>query len=528
MRRFAALALALVGGCSTCHERRHHQPASSSPIVDPPGASVLEFHKSPTREGVFEDRAMTLAAARAVHRDASFSPQLEGQIYAQPLWVEDGPDGHEAFVVATEKNHVTAIDAKGAIVWDHAYGAPASAGLPCGNIAVRGATLGITGTPVVDPASRTVYFDAMTDVGGQTNRHRIHAVSLDDGSERAGWPVDVSSAVPGFDSPHQNQRGALLLVSGVLYVPYGGHFGDCLPYYGWVVGVNAKNPRDVRAWRAAGPPTWSTKPPVGAAGIWASGGLSSDGRFLYATTGNSMNGGFRAPRSWVGGNAVLKLGLGPVFSNRESDEFHPSNWEAMDDHDTDLGGSNAVLFDMPGARFPHLAAALGKDGKLYLLDRGDLGGRGGALSATRVAKGAITGGAAVYTTPRGTYLAFRTTGTPVDCDKGGNLGVAKIAPGDPPTAHVVWCSKASDLGSPIATTTDGKSSFVVWDAGKCLYGFDGDTGAVVYDGCAAPADALPDAMHYFNAPIVAKGRVVVATCGHCPGGNGSGSLVVYR
>lgn len=482
---------------------------------------MLEFHRDSARDGVYVDRALTLAAARGVHREPGFSPTLTGRIYAQPLWVERGPRGHEAFVVATERNHVTAIDAKGGVVWDRAYGAPVGAGvLPCGNIAVGGATLGITGTPVVDLASRTVYFDAMTDVGARRARHLVHAVSLDDGAERAGWPVDVSHAVPGFDSAHQNQRGALLLVAGVLYVPFGGHYGDCLPYNGWIVGVNARDPRDVRSFRAAGPPTWSVTPPVGAAGIWASGGLASDGASLYATTGNSMDGGFRAPRAWVGGNAVLKLGLGPVFTNRDEDEFHAADWAALDDRDADLGGANAVLFDMPGAPFPHLVAALGKDGKLYLLDRGNLGGLGGELSATRVARGAITGGAAVFTTPRGTYLAFRTTGAPVGCKAGGNLGVAKITPGSPPTASVVWCSKATGLGSPIATTTDGKSDFVVWDAGACLYGFDAETGAVLYDGCAAPGDALPDAMHYFNAPIATGGRVVVATTG--------GHLVVYR
>jgi len=527
MRGLAVLTLLLVGGCSTCSHRHHPHPAIG-PSVDPPsGASVLAFHKSGTRDGVYVDGAMTLAHARALHRDASFAPALTGQIYAQPLYVENGPNGHEAFVVATEKNHVTAIDAAGAILWDRAYGAPASGGLPCGNIAVRGATLGITGTPVVDDASRTIYFDAMTDDGGE-NRHRVHAVSLDDGSERAGWPVDVSSAVPGFDSNHQNQRGALLLVSNVLYVPYGGHFGDCLPYYGWIVGVDVAHPSTVRTWRAAGPPTWSTKPPVAGGGIWGSGGLATDGAYLYATTGNSLDGGFRAPPDWVGGNAVIKLGLGPVFSNRARDEFHPSNWGALDDDDLDLGGSSAVLFDMPGAPFPHLVAALGKDGKLYLLDRDDLGGRGGALSVTHVGNGAITGGPAAYTTPRGAYVAFRMVGAPVYCANGGNLGVAKIAPADPPTASVAWCSKETDLGSPIATSPDGKSSFVVWDAGKCLRGFDGDSGELVYDGCAAPNDALPDAMHYFNAPIDAKGRIVVATCGHCPGGTGSGSLVVYR
>ncbi|HSQ68046.1 MAG TPA: hypothetical protein VLM85_32775, partial [Polyangiaceae bacterium] len=468
-------------------------------------------------------------AAAAVHRDAAFAVTLPGQVYAQPLWVADGPGHHEAFLVATESNHVTAIGANGSVVWDRAYGDAARAGLPCGNIAVGGATLGVTGVPVIDAASRTIYFDAMTRADSSSPRHLIHAVSIDDGVERpGGWPIDVSSAVPGFDSPHQNQRGALLLLDGILYVPYGGHFGDCLPYYGWVGGVNVARPSSVQAWRAAGPPTWNTRPPVGAAGIWATGGLASDGSYVYAATGNSMNGGFAATPSWVGGDGVFKLAAGPKFSNRTTDYYYPSNWRTLDERDTDLGGANPVLVDMPRAPYPHLVVVLGKDGKIYLLNRDDLGGQDGALFVGTVADGAVNSSAAAYTTPRGTYVAFRTSGRAHGCANGGNLGVAKISPDKPPTASVVWCSKSSSLGSPIVTTPDGKTSFVVWDASTRLYGYDGDTGTLVFDGDKDPGDAMPDGLHYFNAPIDASGRIVVATCGACKGGPGNGRLLVFR
>jgi hypothetical protein len=494
------------------------------------GASVLQFHKNGSRDGVYVDGAMTKTAAGAIHRDATFAVTLTGQVYAQPLYVEQGPGGQEAFIVATESNHVTAIDATGAVIWDKTFGTAASGGLPCGNIAGGGATLGITGTPIIDAASRTIYFDAMTNTGGNTDRHLIHAISLDDGSEKSGgWPIDVTSAVPGFDSPHQNQRGGLQLVGGVLYVPYGGHYGDCLPYYGWVVGVNASNPSTVQAWRAAGSPTWNTSPPIGAAGIWATGGLATDGTNVYAATGNSMNGGFSSPPSWVGGNAVFKIGPGPSFTLQPSDYYYPSNWVAMDNGDVDLGGANPVVFDMPGAPVPHLVAALGKDGNLYLLNRDDLGGMGGELSVTQVADNELNSGAAVYTTSQGTYVAFRSFGATHGCANGGNLGVAKVQPGNPPTASVVWCSKSTtNLGSPIVTTTDGQSSFIVWDANNRLYGYDGDTGALVFDGAATSSDTMPDKLHYFNAPIDAKGRIAVATCGNCGNGAGNGRLVVFK
>jgi len=543
MRALLRLGLALTLPCA-CHTRSSARPdasihsdrggASVARSTDRAGsaassAPVLQFHGSATRDGVYVDPAMTIRAAAAMHRDMAFSAALPGQVYAQPLWVKDGPGHQEAFIVATESNHVIAIGASGAVLWDRAYGEAARSGLPCGNIAVGGATLGITGTPVIEAASRTIYFDAMTSARGAAPRHLIHAVSLDDGAERpGGWPIDVSSAVPGFDSPHQNQRGALLLVSGVLYVPYGGHFGDCLPYYGWVIGLRLAKPSSVQAWRAAGPPTWNTRPPVGAAGIWATGGLASDGTYVYAATGNSMNGGFAATPSWVGGDAVFKLEAGPKFSSNTADYFYPSNWATLDEGDTDLGGANPVLVDMPGAAYPHLVVALGKDGKMYLLNRDNLGGEDGALLVGRVANGDINSSAAAYTTPLGTYVAFRGFGSAYGCANGGNLGVAKILPDNPPTARVVWCSKASGLGSPIVTTPDGKSSFVVWDASTRLYGYDGDTGALVFDGDKDPGDAMPDGLHYFNAPIDAGGRIVVATCGACKGGPGNGRLLVFR
>lgn len=493
------------------------------------GASVLQFHKNPTRDGVYTDGILTTAAAGAIHRDATFAVTLTGQAYAQPLYVEQGPGNQEAFIVATESNHVTAIGATGTTLWDKSFGTASSGGLPCGNIAGGGATLGITGTPIIDLGSRTIYFDAMTNTGNNVNRHLVHAISLDDGSERTGgWPIDVTSAVPGFDSPHENQRGGLQLVSGVLYIPYGGHYGDCLQYYGWVVGIDTTTPSSVKSWRSAGSPTWSTSPPIGAAGMWATGGIATDGTSLYVTTGNSMNGGFTSPPSWVGGNAVFKIGLGPTFTLQSGNFYYPSNWATMDDGDVDLGGANAVLLDMSGAPFPHLVVALGKDGNLYLLNRDNLGGMGGQLSITKVADDEINSGAAAYTTPQGTYVAFRSFGATHGCANGGNLGVAKITPGNPPTAAVAWCSKVQGMGSPIVTTTDGKSNFIVWDATNHLYGYDGDTGALVYDGTKVAGDAMTDKLHYFNTPIDAKGRIVVATCGNCGGGAGNAKLVVFK
>src|SRR5262249_44392654 len=111
--------------------------------------------------------------------------------------------------------------------------------------------------------------------------HQVHALSVDDGSERTGgWPVDVSTVRSGsvaFTPTPQNQRSALSLVNGILYVAYGGHNGDCGTYPGWMVAINTASPSMVAGWATSG---------EGDA-IWAAGGMASDGNGVFATTGDN-------------------------------------------------------------------------------------------------------------------------------------------------------------------------------------------------------------------------------------------------
>src|SRR5207248_6749738 len=126
-------------------------------------------------------------------------------------------------VVGSKSNVVTAIYPSSANnICTHSLGSPAPLSMfACGNID----PLGITGTPVIDEVSGTFYVDTMiTDVARP--RHRIFALSVKEGSPLPGWPIDVADALRGrsesFDSKVQNQRGALALLNGTLYVPYGG------------------------------------------------------------------------------------------------------------------------------------------------------------------------------------------------------------------------------------------------------------------------------------------------------------------
>ena len=464
------------------------------------GDSVLQHHKNPSRDGVYIQPSITPASAPAMHLDPTFKAVTQGATYAQPLFLDGGASGKDLVFAATEENRVYALDAAtGATVWSKKLGEPVKlSDLPCGNID----PLGITGTPVIDEASRTLFVNAMTSPdGGFTKKHLIFGLSVDTGEVRVGFPVDVSAAAKtpnlAFDSAIQNQRGALVISGGILYVPYGGHFGDCGDFHGWVVGVPLSNPVAVQAWATLGK----------GGGTWAPGGLSSDGNGVYLATGNT----FGAP-TWLGGEAIIRLGAGPAFSYTPTDYFAPTDWMALDAGDVDIGGSGPVLFDLPGAVPSKLTIALGKNSKAYLLDRTNLGGISEGIASAVVATNEIINAAAAVTTGKGTYVIFNGTGKSCPAGMSGNLVALKIGVGSPPTISTAWCADEHGTGSPMVTTTDGHAGAVVWTMGVQgdgkLHGFDGDSGVEIFTG-GGVGDTM-SGLKRFSTPIAAKGRIFAA------------------
>src|SRR5437763_10615418 len=207
--------------------------------------NVTQEHNNPSRDGVYIDAGFTPSAAAGLTRDLNFDGTISGNVYAQPLYIEGGPNG-PMIIAVTESNHIYALDAvTGTVIWQRNVGPPITSGLPCGNIS----PLGITGTPVVDLASRSLFFDAMID--GATKKHFIYSLNVDTGATNAGWPVDVNATATyngiTFTSRVQEERGGLALVDGIVYVPYSGYSGDCDDYHGWVVGVDTSS-TPVDAW----------------------------------------------------------------------------------------------------------------------------------------------------------------------------------------------------------------------------------------------------------------------------------------
>ncbi len=474
------------------------------------GQDVVQHHVDAARDGLFIDPLITLASAGAASLDPAFVATWSGSVYAQPLFVTNGPAGAAAFIVATEQNDVMAFAATdGSLLWLTHLGTPVPGpNLPCGDID----PLGVTGTPVVDVAARALYVAAMTTPDdGTTMRHLVMALSLDDGSILPGWPVSVDGMISGtatFDSTVQNQRGALLLASGTLYVPYGGHFGDCGAYHGWVVAVPVTNPANATAWATG----------AQGGGIWAIGGPSSDGQSIFAVTGNTFN-----TSEWQGGEAVIRLGPGATFSGQPADYFAPSNWLQLDAADLDLGGSGAVLVNVPAATPSQVVVALGKNGVAYLNDPSNLGGigtgdgyNGEGLQSQLVSSGVIRNAAAAYTAPSGTYVVFNTSGAGVGCPgTAGNLVALRIGASAPPTIDVAWCASVDGRGSPIVTTVDGTAQPVVWIVGSegsnRLFAFNGETGDTLFAG-GGPDDQMSLVRRY-QTPIAVNGRIYVAADG---------------
>ena len=478
MKILGAVACAVIA-CS-----RNAQPPPQTNDQFPSGAraSVLQHHNDAARSGVYVDASLTRAAAIQLRQDAAFNATVAGIIYAQPLYWDGGEGGQDLLLVATQNNEVIALDPlTGSRIWSRTLATPAvRAELPCGIIS----TLGIIGTPVIDASRRLLFADAM--VSGA--RHVIYVLSLADGTV-SGAPIDVQSKVSGFNARIQNQRGALALVNGILYVPYGGHTGDCEDYAGWVIGFDTVGSRQPAAYHTG----------IGG-GIWAMSGVAAMGGSLFVATGNT-----KGLSVWDGGEAILKLAPGPSFSGNTADYYAPSDWQDLDNADADVGGGGPIPFDVGSA---HYVAAVGKDGRLHLANRDRLGGIGSG-QAVQVAAGPVITAPAVIATPSGTLIAFPATGS--SCSGANGLVALRITAGSPPGVATAWCASVSGRGSPIATTTGGGLESMIWIAGaegdNRLHAVNAETGESIF------TSSRLGTLTRFNAPIVAKGRVYVAGFG---------------
>lgn len=398
------------------------------------------------------DAARTGAARRTApftNVDVAWQAAVDGDVYAEPLVV-----GTSA-IVATERNIVYAFDVRtGAQRWRTTLGAPVAADtLICGNIRPWS---GITGTPVADARAGLVYVVAFET----PFRHVLYALELATGGVRFQRPVDA----PGADPSVHQQRAALALANGYVYVAYGGLIGDCGQYRGTVVAAPASSASgDLLVYRV----------PAGReAGIWAPSGMAvdADGR-VYAATGNSDTSG-----AFDYNDSVLRLSPTLVLE----DYWAPRDWLALSRGDVDLGSVGPTL--LPNG----LLLQGGKNGVVYLLRAADLGKIGGELARLQVCSGVYGG------------FAFAAGVAYVPCDD----GVAAVAVSDT-ALRVLWRGPRGATGPPIVA---GGAVWVPDPAAGAIYALDLADGRV-------RAQRSIGAMPRFTTPTAFDDLILVAAGG---------------
>ncbi len=489
-----------------------------------PAVDILTFHGDVGRTGWNPaEHTLTLPAVRSGALKKLWTAPVNGDIYAQPLVVSGiGVDGTPRTVlyVVTEGDLVYAFDgANGARIWGPvSVGTPVPrASLACGNID----PVGITGTPVIDRSSATIYVAALTTPdSGRSKIYTMAALDLATGAMRPGWPIEIAPPVSAglqFNPAVQQERGALTLLHGIIYVPFGGYFGDCGDYHGWVVGIPVEAPGRQQAF---------VTPTRREGGIWATGGVAADSAgSIYAATGNSDSTG-----ALDFGNSVVRLQTLPQlrFSGEAADFFTPSNIVGLNETDTDLGSATPLILPrQSGSLTPELLFTAGKQGVGYLLNRANMGGtshgngvtgegaysqclfgdcRGGGpktFSAFAYFDGGIAG-RLILVPGRGNQ--------PAPCRGTGGVTALRlgVSAQGAPIFHVVWCGPSMrDPGAP-AVSSAGSEDGIVWaidTAVGILYALDARTGAEVY---RSRNEDAPGDTHRFITPSISGGRLYVS------------------
>jgi hypothetical protein len=373
------------GGANHPAPTQRHTADSVTPPAGTTFANWPTYHGDVQRTGY----ARTMPTARGIpHVIQTY--HLDGAVYASPLVING------RIVAATENDTVYAMQA-GHVVWKRHLGTPVpQRQLPCGNIF----PLGITGTPVY--AKGIVY--VVAEFASQP-RHVLFAIRLSSGT--VAWRKNID--LPGVETGAMQERGALLVAGGRVWVPFGGLLGDCGGYKGRVVGMRLDG---------TGNPIAYTVPTTREAGIWTPPGPVFGGTYLFVAVGNGAS-GTGAP--YDHSDSILKIST----SAHLVQSFSPSSWPADNDSDLDLGSQGPALVGK-------WVFSAGKRGTAYVLDRGHLGGIGGQVSTMDLCRS--FGGTAVVGSR--VYVPCTDGVRAVSIDASGHM-------------HVLWHASMAITGTPI-------------------------------------------------------------------------------
>lgn len=422
--------------------------ATTKPQTATPGTVVAQgedwptYHHDATRTGYLPGERDPGQLVK------SWSGQLDGAVYAEPLVVNG------MVIVATEGDSLYALDAKtGQIKWQTHVGMPQpQSALPCGDID----PLGITGTPVYDPATKLIF--AIAEIQGP--QHVIVGLDAMTGQVKIRRSADVEGRDP---TPYQ-QRAALLVSQSMVYWTYGGLAGDCGQYIGTVMAMATNGQGSLLTYQVPTPRE---------GGIWAPAGPAADDKGnIYVAVGN----GETTQGDWDHSDSVLRLS--PTL--KLEDGFAPQQWQQENSQDTDLGSMGPTL--LPNG----IVFIAGKSSQGYTLHANALGGVGGQIQVAQVCDGLAMGGTASV----GMTVIVPCTG-----------GLQQVLVGADGKMTMGW-----HVGKPISMppVVGGRTVYSL-DSNGTLYALNANTGTV------RAQVALGQAPARFATPTISGGRIFVGT-----------------
>jgi len=499
-----------------------------SVLVSHAQVNVTTYRNNPARSGEnLQETVLAPSNVTPAQFGKLFSHSVDGQVYAQPLYLASlsipGKGIHNVVFIATAHDTVYAFDAdsidgpNASPLWQVSLADVDAGDRPATVSDVLGCSsmvpeIGITGTPVIDTATRTLYVVALT-IRQDSFVHQLHALDAATGAERPGSPVVIDAMVTGtgdsfsssgfvpFHSYLQKNRAGLLLLNNVVYTAWTSYC-DTGPYHGWLIAHDATTLRQLSVFNSS-PNSW-------AASFWMGGAApaADDGGNIYVISGNGPFDGDKNGTDF--GDSVLKLS--PTSGLALADYFTPHNQSDLNRADLDLGSSGAVLLpDAAGSgAHPRLLISAGKEGRIFVLDRDQMGhfnpnGDSQIVQSVEGAIGPLYGAPAYFN--QTVYFSAAN-----DVLKAFSISAGRLAATPSARASQVF-------GYPGAVPTisaNGTSNGIVWllegGTGGTLHAYDAANVAIeLYNSQTnASRDSLGSFVR-FTIPTVANAKVYVGT-----------------
>jgi Legume lectin domain/Chitobiase/beta-hexosaminidase C-terminal domain/PQQ-like domain len=509
--------------------------------------NVTTQHYDNVRSGSYTtETQLTPSTVTPSNFSRLFGQTVDGQIYAQPLYMQNVAIGgvtHNVVFVATENDTVYAFDAdtnggtNASPLWQasmltsaHGAGSGATA-IPQSDLSTTDITpiVGITGTPVIDSSTNTIYLVSASKEGGSYFQ-RLHALDITSGAEKFGGPVQLSATISGngngstggtltFDQKWENNRAGLLLLNGIVYIAFAAH-GDNGPWHGWILAYNAATLKQTSVW-------CTSENGIGA-GIWMSGsGIAADtlnptgnspGGRLFVATGN---GTFDATTPYTNnmdyGDSLVRLHLNNGVMT-VADDFTPLNQASLNGADQDVASGGVLILPDQTGSHTHELFQTGKEGRFYIVDRDNMGGY--STSADNIAQEIpVNGSSGSVPIPAGIWgMPAFFNNTMYIWGKNDVLKTFPISAGKFPTTA---SSKGSiSIGFPSPTpviSSNAGANPILWSVESDSFGSGNailratdptNIATTFYDSSVKSTDSAGGAVK-FTVPTVANGKVYV-------------------